>query len=88
MASSLTDAAKAKMAAQTPLRAKVKARGPVEPGTKITETGPVQLNHPTLDTPEAGYRTVYNPPAPADRFQFLKTFATIPALRSKGVPQS
>ena len=42
------------------------------------------LNHPTLDSPGAAHPNVYNPPKPEERFQFLKTFSTIPGLRSRG----
>lgn len=45
------------------------------------------LDHPTQDSPDAPYRQVYNPPQPEERFQFLKTFATIPGLRNKGQQQ-
>jgi hypothetical protein len=45
------------------------------------------LDHPTEDSPDAPYRQVYNPPQAEDRFQFLKTFATIPGLRNKGSQQ-
>jgi hypothetical protein len=45
------------------------------------------LNHPTLDSPGAAHPNVYNPPKPEERFQFLKTFSTIPGLRSKGSQQ-
>ena len=48
----------------------------------------VALRHPTLDSPEARLRAEqpYIPPRPEKRFDFLKTFATIPGLRSKGSP--
>lgn len=42
-----------------------------------------KLSHPTLDSPESSQRQTYVPPMPQDRFQFLRTFATIPGLRSK-----
>ena len=45
------------------------------------------LQHPTMDDAAAPYRQVYNPPKPEDRFQFLKTFSTIPGLRNKGQNQ-
>lgn len=44
-------------------------------------------SHPSEDDAAAPYRQVYNPPKPEDRFQFLKTFSTIPGLRSKGKNQ-
>lgn len=47
----------------------------------------IGLNHPTLDGPGEAHRIVYNPPKPEERFQFLKTFSTIPGLRSKGQNQ-
>ena len=48
----------------------------------------VSLRHPTLDSPDAKLRAEqpYIPPRPDKRFDFLKTFATIPGLRSKGAP--
>lgn len=55
---------------------------------KRTSTPKVQLNHPTMDGPQEPFRTVYNPPKPEDRFQFLKTFSTIPGLRNKGNQQN
>lgn len=49
----------------------------------------VALRHPTLDSPEAKVRAEqpYIPPRAEKRFDFLKTFATIPGLRSKGLNQ-
>ena len=47
----------------------------------------MSINHPTEDSVTAPYHQVYNPPQPEDRFQFLKTFSTIPGLRSKGNTQ-
>lgn len=47
-----------------------------------------ELNHPTLDNAEAAARPLYVPPQPKDRFKFLKTFATIPGLRSRGAAQT
>lgn len=46
------------------------------------------LRHPTLDGPDEKVRAEqpYIPPRPEKRFEFLKTFATIPGLRSKGSP--
>jgi hypothetical protein len=46
------------------------------------------LRHPTLDGPDERVRAEqpYIPPRPDKRFEFLKTFATIPGLRSKGAP--
>jgi len=46
------------------------------------------LRHPTEDSPDAKVRAEqpYIPPRPEKRFDFLKTFATIPGLRSKGAP--
>lgn len=46
------------------------------------------LRHPTMDSPDAKLRAEqpYIPPRPEKRFDFLKTFATIPGLRSKGSP--
>lgn len=60
------------------LKKAVKAKAKTQPGPNT----PV-LSHPTEDEPSAPYRTVYNPPKPVDRFDFLKTFATIPGLRNK-----
>lgn len=47
------------------------------------------LRHPTLDSPQAKVRAEqpYIPPRPEKRFEFLKTFASIPGLRSKGINQ-
>ena len=47
------------------------------------------LRHATLDSPDARVRAEqpYIPPKPEKRFEFLKTFATIPGLRSKGLNQ-
>lgn len=47
------------------------------------------LRHPSQDSPGAAVRAQqpYVPPRPEKRFDFLKTFATIPALRSKGINQ-
>ena len=47
----------------------------------------MSINHPTEDSVTAPYHQVYNPPQPEDRFQFLKTFSTIPGLRNKGQNQ-
>jgi hypothetical protein len=46
------------------------------------------LRHPVEDSPAAKVRAEqpYIPPLPEKRFDFLKTFATIPGLRSKGTP--
>lgn len=48
----------------------------------------IALRHATLDSPDAKIRAEqpYILPRPEKRFEFLKTFATIPGLRSKGVP--
>lgn len=48
----------------------------------------IAIRHPTIDSPEAAVRAKnpYIPPKPEKRFEFLKTFATIPGLRSKGQP--
>lgn len=43
----------------------------------------MQLNHPTMDSPEASARQTYVPPMPQDRFKFLRDFATKPGLRAK-----
>lgn len=49
----------------------------------------LKLQHPTLDGPDEKLRAEqpYIPPRPEKRFEFLKTFATIPALRGKGINQ-
>ena len=49
----------------------------------------MKLQHPTLDGPDEKLRAEqpYIPPRPEKRFEFLKTFATIPALRGKGINQ-
>mgnify|MGYP001595139466 CR=1 FL=1 len=48
----------------------------------------IAVRHPALDSPEARVRAEqpYIPPKQEKRFDFLKTFATIPGLRSKGSP--
>ena len=71
----LKDAAKKK---KSSLARKAKAR----PNT-------LKLQHPTLDGPDEKLRAEqpYIPPRPEKRFDFLKTFATIPGLRSKGLNQ-
>lgn len=48
----------------------------------------VAVRHPSLESPEAKFRAEqpYIPPRPDKRFEFLKTFAAIPGLRSKGSP--
>lgn len=54
-----------------------------------SRTPGLKLQHPTLDGPDEKLRAEqpYIPPRPEKRFEFLKTFATIPALRSKGINQ-
>lgn len=66
--------------------AKSKGKGKLAQAAK--KRGPkMVLSHPSTDDAAAPYRNVYNPPKPEDRFQFLKTFATVPGLRSKGQNQ-
>lgn len=56
--------------------------------SKMKKRSPkMSIGHPTEDSPDAPYHSVYNPPQPEDRFEFLKTFSTIPGLRNKGKPQ-
>jgi hypothetical protein len=43
----------------------------------------MQLNHPTMDSPDSAARETYIPPMPQDRFQFLRDFAMKPGLRNK-----
>lgn len=66
--------------------AKSKGKGKLAQAAKKRKpaTPKVELNHPSMDGPGEAFRSVYNPPKPEDRFQFLKTFATIPGLRSRG----
>jgi len=70
----------------TPLKkaASSKGKGKLAQAAKKRKPTKLVLDHPTEDDVAAPYRQPYNPPKPADRFQFLKTFATIPGLRNKG----
>lgn len=68
--------------------AKSKGKGKLAQAAKKRKPTPkLGLHHPTLDDAAAPYRQVYNPPPPEERFQFLKTFSTIPGLRAKGQNQ-
>ena len=64
--------------------AKPKAKSKLASAVKKRKPVSLKLNHPSKDDPTAPYRQPYRPPKPEDRFQFLKTFSTIPALRTKG----
>lgn len=69
----LKDAAKSK--GKSKLAQAAKKRKPARPS--------LEVNHPTMDGPGEPYRQPYNPPQPEDRFQFLRTFATIPGVRNR-----
>lgn len=64
-----------------------KKKGSLAQRAKARPLG-LALRHPTLDGPDERVRAEqpYIPPRPEKRFEFLKTFATIPGLRSKGAP--
>ena len=68
--------------------AKSKGKGKLAQAAKKRKPVKESLHHPMLDDAAAPFRTVYNPPKPEERFQFLKTFSTIPGLRSKGQNQN
>ena len=62
--------------------AKSKGKGKLAQAAKKRKPVKMELQHPTLDGPGEAQRSVYNPPQPEERFQFLKTFSTIPGLRN------
>ena len=68
--------------------ATAKKKGPLANRAKARASR-AALRHPTLDSPQAKVRAEqpYIPPRPEKRFEFLKTFATVPGLRSKGINQ-